>query len=102
MGFCNGLRYAQLNLGLYFAVTFELSEGYEDIEGPSLDGMETPLLDDSEDIPGHDDKTSTVTIPELLASRHLRKPLIIISFAMLSQQFSGKFHTFQFRRIRLL
>jgi hypothetical protein len=63
--------------------------------------METPLLDDPEEISGLDDKTSTVTIPQLLVRRHLRKPLIIVSFAMLSQQLSGKFHI-QFRQIRLL
>lgn len=71
------------------------------MEEPSFDGMETPLLDDPEEISGLDDKTSTVTIPQLLIRRQLRKPLIIVSCAMLSQQLSGKFHI-QFRQIRLL
>lgn len=64
----------------------------EDMEEPSLDGMETPLLDDPEQISGPDDKSSVVTIPQLLVRRNLRKPLIIVSCAMLSQQLSGKFH----------
>jgi hypothetical protein len=82
---------------------FEFSEGYEDVEDPPFDDMETPLddteplLDGSEEIHKQDDKTSTVTIPQLLVSRHLQKPLIIISFAMLSQQLSGEFHAYRIR-----
>ncbi len=75
-------------------MTFEFSEGYEDVEDPPLSDVETddtePLLDGSEEIQKQNDKTSTVTIPQLLVSRHLQKPLIIVSFAMLSQQLSGE------------
>ena len=72
------------------------------MEEPSFDGMETPLLDDPEEISRPDNKASVVTIPQLLLRRHLRKPLIIVSCAMLSQQLSGKFHIYQVRQIRLL
>lgn len=77
-------------------MTSEFSEGCEDVEDPPLSDTE-PLLDGSEEIRKQDDRTSTVTVPQLLVSRHLQKPLIIVSFAMLSQQLSGEFHAYRVR-----
>lgn len=58
--------------------------------------VEGPLLDDTGDASQHesDDRWGTpipvsVSIAELLKSRELRRPLVVGSFAMISQQLSG-------------
>lgn len=35
-------------------------------------------------------RVTAITVPQLLTARELRRPLLIVSFAMLSQQLSGK------------
>lgn len=50
---------------------------------------EEPLLASTNEVNVDRQQTLAVTIPELLASPELRKPLLIIVFAMLSQQMSG-------------
>jgi len=49
---------------------------------------ENPLLDEPERTPDVVQKTS-ITVPQLLAARELRKPVAIVCLAMASQQLSG-------------
>lgn len=48
-----------------------------------------PLLEDPERQDEEHPHTATITVPQLLRARELRRPLMIVSFAMLSQQTSG-------------
>jgi hypothetical protein len=52
---------------------------------------EEPLLSDSDSTPERlsTNRQSAVTIPQLLASPELRRPLLTIVFIMTSQQISG-------------
>ncbi len=58
--------------------------------------VEGPLLDDAGDASQHepDDhwgtpRSKSVSVTELLTSRELRRPLVVVSSAMISQQLSG-------------
>jgi CCR4-NOT transcription complex subunit 1 len=51
--------------------------------------VEDPLLSDSSDTDPRDGKDMPVTVPQALISPDLRKPLIIVCLAMVSQQLSG-------------
>jgi len=57
---------------------------------------EDPLLDDTGDASRHESddhwatpSSTSVSIPELLTSPELRRPLVVVSFLMMSQQLSG-------------
>ncbi|KAF8626160.1 hypothetical protein AX15_005051 [Amanita polypyramis BW_CC] len=50
---------------------------------------EDPLLDESFERLDRSDSNSTVSVPQLLVRKDLRKPLVIVCSAMLSQQLSG-------------
>ena len=56
-------------------------------------GVEDPLLDEAPQGFQHesDDRpeSTPVSIPNLLTSLELRRPLVVVSFAMISQQLSG-------------
>jgi len=58
---------------------------------PEEQNSEEPLLSDSDSTPERllTGRQSAVTIPQLLASPELRRPLLTIVFAMTSQQISG-------------
>ncbi len=57
------------------------------VDGPLLDDTGEASQDESEDRWG---LTSTsVSLTELLTSRELRQPLVVVSFLMISQQLSG-------------
>src|SRR5580693_3589355 len=58
------------------------------IEGPLLDDTGDASHRESDDHWGTPSSTS-VTIPELLTKRELRRPLVVVSFLMISQQLSG-------------
>ncbi|TFK42786.1 general substrate transporter [Crucibulum laeve] len=55
---------------------------------PSSRDVEDPLLDEAEER-RRDVHQDAVTIPQLFVARDLRKPLMIVCLAMLSQQLSG-------------
>jgi len=55
-------------------------------EDPSL---QDPLLDDPEEQLEAIPHVAAITVPQLLKTQELRRPLLIVSFAMLSQQLSG-------------
>ncbi|KAH7927725.1 general substrate transporter [Leucogyrophana mollusca] len=48
---------------------------------------EEPLLSERDEVPA--EHQASVTVPQLLSARELRRPLLTIIFAMLSQQLSG-------------
>jgi hypothetical protein len=60
--------------------------------------VEDPLLDETPEGFQHesDDRreSTSVSIPNLLTSLELRRPLIVVSFAMISQQLSGNKSTY--------
>ena len=58
------------------------------IEGPLLADTSDDSHHESDDHWGTPSSTS-VSIPELLTSRELRRPLVVVSFLMMSQQLSG-------------
>lgn len=51
--------------------------------------LQDPLLDDPEEQPESTPHVPAITVPQLLKAPELRRPLLIVSFAMLSQQLSG-------------
>ncbi|KIM87653.1 hypothetical protein PILCRDRAFT_815229 [Piloderma croceum F 1598] len=57
-----------------------------DANDPSL---QDPLLDDPEGQLEPAPRVAAITVTQLLQARELRQPLLIVSFAMLSQQVSG-------------
>lgn len=60
-----------------------------DVEDPLLNQVEEPLLDqETRDI----SRQEILTVPQVYATMDLRKPLVIIALAMMSQQLSGKCH----------
>lgn len=54
--------------------------------------LEDPLLQDAEDQPEAAPPVVAITLPQLLKARELRRPLVIVSTGMLSQQLSGMVH----------
>ena len=56
---------------------------------------EEPLLNQSED-PREESPQKSLTIPQVFAVIGLRKPLMIVSLVMVTQQLSGKYFDFQF------
>ena len=53
---------------------------------------EEPLLNQSED-PREESPQKSLTIPQVFAVIGLRKPLMIVSLVMVTQQLSGKYHS---------
>ena len=55
----------------------------------AIEGVEDPLLHELE-ARREDVHVAAITVPQLLVAPELRKPLMIVCFAMLSQQLSGR------------
>lgn len=67
----------------------------DSIADPAGDSSE-PLLEPESRVEGDPEppRSIAITVPQLLKAKELRRPLLIIIFAMMSQQLSGKFNIF--------
>ncbi|KAJ6618290.1 general substrate transporter [Mycena sp. CBHHK59/15] len=59
----------------------------------ATDALEDPLLDELEAHRDDSVRVTALTVPQVLLARELRKPLAIVCFAMLSQQFSVLYYS---------
>ena len=67
-------------------------------ETPLNESEDEALLNESEDLAPEPSKEN-LSVPQLFAVNELRKPLMVVSFAMLAQQICGKF-SWLVRRVR--
>jgi hypothetical protein len=87
-------RFCFLHLILYTAVVSARSG-----DDPSL---QDPLLSDPEEQLEATPRVAAISLPQLLKAQELRRPLLIVSFAMLSQQLSGMLTPFVYYIIVLI
>lgn len=72
-----------------------------DSQNPLLADVERDADDDGDHAKDPEEHQAAVSLPQLLTAAELRKPLIIVCFAMLCQQLSGTFKRIQMRYTEL-